>query len=280
MIVIKLLGGLGNQMFQYAMGRHLSLKLNTDLKLDISEFENDTLRQYYLSPFCINEHFATKEELKNFMPGYLNWFFKKPTKLIREKSFTFDPKILSLNGNLMLKGYWQSYRYFEDIPEAIKKDFSLKKPFSKSYKVLLDEINYVNSIGVHIRRGDYVCDMITNEYHGVCSPEYYLNAAKYIAEKIIDPRFYIFSDDPQWIKTNFSIPFKFKNVIELEGQSSHQDMVLMSKCRHNITANSTFSWWAAWLNQNPDKIIIAPQKWFAGAKNKTDDLVPKDWIRL
>ncbi|MCE5340857.1 MAG: alpha-1,2-fucosyltransferase [Planctomycetaceae bacterium] len=280
MIVIKLLGGLGNQMFQYALGRQLSLKLNTELKIDLSEFRTYPLRQYELNFFGINENFIEREELNRLKKKYFKWFSANSYMVVKEKSFLFEPEILSLSGNLMLKGYWQSYRYFDRIPETLRKDFSLKQPFSRPYQLLTEEICNSNSVSVHIRRGDYIQNKITNQYHGVCNLQYYLDAANFIAQKINDPVFYVFSDDHDWLKSNFVIPFKFKLIAGIEKQTSQQDMILMSNCKHHIIANSTFSWWAAWLNPNPQKIVIAPLKWFAGARNKTDDLIPIDWIRL
>ncbi len=264
-------------MFQYSIGRDLAFATKSELKIDISEFRNYPLRSYQLSDFNIQACIATEEDIRKVKKKYLKWFNKK---IVREKNFKFDAGILKLSGDLLLEGYWQSYKYFDGISEIIKKDFSLKNAMSESYNLIAEEIYNTDSVSIHIRRGDYVQNKKTNRYHGVCSPQYYIDAANYIEKKVSTPFFYVFSDDPSWVETDFKIPFKYKLVAGIKNQTCQQDLMLMSYCKHNIIANSTFSWWAAWLNSNSSKIVIAPQKWFGNNMIETTDLIYDDWIRI
>jgi hypothetical protein len=131
-----------------------------------------------------------------------------------------------------------------------------------------------------VRMTDYLTDPVTQKKHGTCDSEYYKRALEYITEKVSNPHFYVFSDDMQWTKQNLDIPQPVCYVDQNSPNMGHVDMYLMSLCRHHIIANSTFSWWGAWLNKNPDKIVIAPKKWFAAAEYNSDDLIPSSWIRI
>lgn len=291
MIITKLQGGLGNQMFQYAIGRASAEKTGTALKLDIDGYNNQigiTQRVYSLSPFNIKECFATEEEINKLKNSINVWFFKISQKIglfrkynsfVCESHFNFYPEISDLNGDLYLQGYWQTEKYFQNIEDIICKEFTLKKEFSIEDKGITKEIKNSNAISLHIRRGDYVSSAIANESLGTCSLEYYMDAIKYITEKVKDATFYIFSDDIQWVKENLKIgsPAKYVSDGILE---DYEELVLMSYCKHNIIANSSFSWWGAWLNNNKNKIIIAPRKWFNTQSFNNDSLIPSRWIKI
>lgn len=262
MITVKLMGGIGNQMFQYAFGRHLAHLNGTELALDVSFLEGPQKgvipRKYELGVFNI------KAEL---MSG------RAKGKHVKESSVRFDPKLPDLKGDLYLDGYWQSEKYFKPVEGLIREDFSFKEP--------LNSVPPEGSVGVHVRRGDYVSDKRTKEFHGCCGEDYYSSAAGVIARRCSGPVFYVFSDDICWVEQNMPFPGKTEYVKGNQA-SPGRDMHMMSRCSHQIIANSSFSWWAAWLNNNPDKIVVAPDRWFADGKINAlaADLVPESWARL
>ena len=285
-VIVRLNGGLGNQMFQYAAGLSLSLKLKGTLLLDTSLILDDKLREFCLDDFNINAEIISKEEFKSefFLPikvirklSYLNnLIFNK--KFYREKSFNYDKNFLNLKGNICIDGFWQSEKYFKNISDILKRQFSLNKKISKNSENILKKIKACNSISCHIRRADYVTNPETNSYHGTCSIEWYMKSIKYIHKKVKDPKFFIFSDDIKWVEKNFPKDSNFKFVPNTKYKRDVEDLYLMSNCKHNIIANSSFSWWSAWLNNNKNKIIIAPKNWFK-VKIDTTDLIPANWIR-
>ena len=292
MIITKLQGGLGNQMFQYALGRHLAVKNDVPVKLDIAALEKNTQditkRSYGLSVFNIEESFATEKEISWFKKYRFKrgkfWFWYNRTIADRsryawEKQFNFEPWILTLKDPVYLDGYWNTEKYFEGIADVIRKEFTLKKGLGDISEKLLSEIAKMESVSLHVRRGDYVSDQRTSAWLGVCSNEYYTQAIQKITEKVTNPHFFIFSDDPVWARENITPKFP---TTYMPNNSKHpeEDMYLMSQCKHNIIANSSFSWWGAWLNINPNKIVIAPQKWFQTPKMNTRDVVPDIWVRL
>lgn len=297
MVIVKLCGGLGNQMFPYSAGRRLALHLDTQLKLDITGFhvykERSELdfRQYGLHVFNINESFASADEIRALatvtqggIGAFVHRLFhskaKRPKSYIKEKHVHFDPTILQLKDDIYLDGNWVSWKYFEDIESTIRKDFTFKKSATGENRIFQEEIQTCQSISLHIRRGDYVNDPKTNAIHGTCSLEYYKNAIQYIDKRVKNPHFFVFSDDLDWTRDNLKTHYPM-TFVDCNGPlDGHEDMRLMSKCKHNIVANSGFSWWGAWLNDNPDKIVIGPKKWVQSDKYKMHTLVPDEWVRL
>ncbi len=294
MIITKLFGGLGNQMFQYAFGRYLSIKNRCELKFDISWFRNKnaigTNRKYSLNIFNIDEKFASVKEINklkykfNFIPliKILRLFNKNyniyKSSYYPEKGSCFNPVIHSLiKKDIYIEGYWQSEKYFMEIQDIIKNDFTIKINPVQNIKKLLNEIKKNNSVSIHIRRGDYITNPVTNKFHGVCSLGYYYEAIKIINKKIKNSVYIIFSDDPGWVKKNFKIKNKSKII---EGNADYDDLRLMQNCKHHITANSSFSWWGAWLAENKNKIIIVPKKWFNDSSKGTGDLLPGSWMKI
>jgi len=292
MIIVKLIGGLGNQMFQYAVGRRLAYKYNTELKLDIQGFKDYKLRNYSLNNFNIVENFATAKDLSHVLlhsDGSAVKIFKhiirnipnvQSIEYVKEKKFSFQQSILSLPDNVYLEGYWQSEKYFSDIEDIIRNEFSIVNPLTSASQEIAEQIKDCESVSVHVRRGDYVSNPKTNSFHGVCGLEYYCRAIDMIREKIDNPHFFIFSDDPEWVCCNIKPDAPTTYVRHNYCSKDYEDICLMSMCKHNIIANSSFSWWGAWLNTNPDKIIIAPSKWFNDLSINTDDLIPKKWSRI
>lgn len=287
MIITRIIGGLGNQMFQYAAGRALSLRLHTECKIDISGFKTYPLHNGYgLGAFVLHPEIATDEEIINLRgnEGGVSRLFRRiglsSASYFKEKSLGFNPSYLTLGNNHFLDGYWQSEKYFSSYEKIIRQDFEFAHPLSSQNQIFKDKIKNTHSVSLHIRRGDYVNDAKTNHFHGTCSPEYYQKAVHLIAEKIISPVFFVFSDDIAWCKTNLNLEFPTYFVDTSNDVSPHEDMHLMSLCSHHIIANSTFSWWGAWLNPNPTKMVIAPKQWFANPRIKNPDIIPNNWISL
>ncbi len=266
MIIVKIKGGLGNQLFQYAYGRYLSLKLNKKLKFDLSFYQQQDFRKFELQCFNVNHSGLINFKDKIFIKGAHHFpkFFNN--YLIKESGDNFDSPILDVDKNYYVDGYWQSDRFFKSIADVLKKDFQIKESLSDANKSLIKTIKNTNSVSVHFRRGDYV-SIPANKDYNVCTKEYYSKALEIIESKTKDPRYFVFSDDIEWVKNN--IKFKHKHTfIDNNVNKSYVDLYLMSLCEHNIMANSTFSWWASWLNQNPKKIVIAPRFWRIGEKRQ------------
>ena len=296
MIIVKLMGGLGNQMFQYAAGRRLAMKHNTILKLDLSFLldrtprENFAYRDYDIGIFNIQENFVNTSEIKEFFPNKRHFIYRIKRKLkfiniIKEPSrfnedFHFYNEILSAPNNTYLEGYWQSEKFFKDIEDIIKRDFTIRPKMDSLNEKYAKEIISSESVSIHIRKGDYIHNPIINEVYNTCNLDYYMKSMKKIIDCVENPTFFLFSDDPMWVKENFNLENTFKIITHNRAEKSYEDLRLMSLCKHNIIANSSFSWWGAWLNENPKKIIIAPENWFNYPSINTDDLIPKTWIRI
>lgn len=294
MIITQLTGGLGNQMFQYALGYILSTKNQDDLYLDLAIFADnkngDTPRPYEMDIFKIGTPDCTVHDRirlgdENPIIGMINRVFHThlnadPPTLVKESGHHFSPSVLTMKGDLYLRGFWQTDKYFREYRDQILKIFTFRKKISKQSTQTLREIESKNSIAVHVRRGDYLSNPAAKKYHGLCNPSYYQKAAVMIAKKIECPVFYVFSDDPEWCQSNLKFGGKTVFVTHNSGGSSWQDMRLMTACQHHIIANSSFSWWGAWLCQNAQKIVIAPKKWLATSSTQMDDICPSEWIRL
>lgn len=290
MIIVRLTGGLGNQFFQYAVARHLSEIHSTELKLDISLFETYKLHKYSLSPFKVHEHFASPEEaaeltvqeqgkIGRVMARALRMPPKSASMHIREKHFHFDPDILNLPDSVYLDGYWQSEKYFKDIEEIIRKEFTVKFSLAGMNLKLAGQIKNCEAVSLHIRRGDYVFHPEHNKIHGTCNLNYYSRCVEEITQTLKNPHFFIFSDEPEWARDNLRLPYASTLVAHNRADRNYEDMRLMSLCKHHIIANSTFSWWGAWLNPMENKIIFAPKRWFAESELNTKDIIPPQWLR-
>ena len=290
MIIIKIFGGLGNQLFQYSFGKYLELKLNTIVKYDIQtnkKIKNFTSRDIELQFLNISLEIATEDEIKKlkyFTSGILSRIERKIAQKLPciIRSYFVEPSVQTiinyqnLKDNCYYDGYWQSYKYLSDIEIAPYKEIS-KKNFLVDKETQATKILSNESISIHIRRGDYLSIKKNSEIFSVCDMSYYEKAILYITQRLPKPNFFIFSDDIDWAQRNFfGQQFYF-----IDGNIPSEDMHLMSLCKHNIIANSTFSWWAAWLNSNKNKIVIAPKQWYIGPLNKsTENLIPNSWIRM
>jgi hypothetical protein len=290
-IIVRLQGGLGNQLFQYAFGKFLSIKYNCKLKLDVSLYKYYDLHDYSLEPYNLHEDLATSTDVPNqyltnkrilkklFTIG--NKYLGK-IEIIKEQSLKFDAELLNQNNDIVyLDGYWQSELYFDAISEQIReKLFVNSENIPNSYNKYLQKIRESNSISIHIRRGSYTIEKY-KKVHGLTPIEYYNKSIQLIKKRVKSVNFFVFSDDTQWIKEKFN-SLKNSTIIEGTPEKDYLDIFLMSQCKHNIIANSTFSWWGAWLNSNPDKIVIAPKNWYLKEEfiKTTNSLVPNKWIRL
>lgn len=297
MIVINLIGGLGNQMFQYALGRSLSLRRGEDLYLDISNFKkNYLLRRYELDIFRFQKKYANQKILNQIKYGKENpSIITKITRQVRrkldydytpgryfERNLRYSENVFSCPSNVIIYGYFQCEKYFLDIKNVIQSDFEIiVPPNEKNAKELQIIQNSKNSVAVHFRRGDYVTDSNINQFHGVCDISYYSRAIEFISHKLGDLNLFLFSDDPEWVKNNFKTDHQLHIVDINNGDSSYEDLRLMQSCSHFIIANSSFSWWGAWLSMNEDKIVVAPKQWFNEPFNQdAQDIVCSNWIKL
>lgn len=292
LIIAQLLGGLGNQMFQYAAGRALSIERGQALHLDVSGFTDYGLHQGFELARVFRSTFSTATEAE--VRARLGWQSSSRVRRtlsrpgfawLRSKNMVVEPHfhywagLSEASRNCYMLGYWQSPKYFAKHASIIRSEFDFKPIRDHRNARIAKQIGEVNAVSVHVRRGDFVNSQVTNEKHGVCSIEYYRDATRYLLERVESPHFFIFSDDIEWAKENLLIEAPRLYVDHNVGANSYIDMYLMSLCQHNIIANSSFSWWAAWLNKHVDKIVLAPGKWFLHPIN-TADLLPEDWLKL
>jgi len=290
MIIIKLQGGLGNQLFQYAFARGVSSRQKTDFKLDQNPFHTYyKLHKYSLQHFNVKENpaknrnmfgfvwFRTQYKIFDVFYRYLRLKSKLLYFYYPEQTFRFDPRVFSKKGTYF-DGFWQTEKYFENIRDELRKEITLNKSLSEYSQNILNEINNKNAVSIHVRRADYV----THENFGTCSMDYYKKAIAYMTEHVKFPHFFIFSDDYDWASENFkSIGYPI-TCVNNTAEKNYEDLMLMANCRHNIIANSSFSWWGAWLNSNRNKIVIAPKIWFSNPAKPIDtkDLIPDTWIKI
>lgn len=276
MIVVQLIGGLGNQLFQYAAGRALAEHHRTKLVLDVTGFAAYRLRSYCLQHFQTQQNFASTRQLASFDPTRRRWF-RKPGVIFEEKhGLHFDPDLLNVGSQVYLKGHWQNERYFQPIESIIRREFTVATPPDPDNASIADQIRHSHSVSVHVRRGDYV----NNPVHGVCSLDYYAAAVRHIHAKVVTPHFFVFSDDAAWARDHLRFDQPVTFVSHNSKDAAHEDLRLMSLCQHHIIANSTFSWWGAWLGCRPGKLVCAPEQWFMPDQYDSSDLLPADWVKL
>ena len=293
MIITQLIGGLGNQLFQYAVARKIAYERNVSLKLDVTGFDDYKLRPYKLRSFNIKAEIASKEEISRIKKSSENQIIKNIYQkidtimpysrkhYIKEPFFPYDPRIEQIIDNVYLEGYWQTEKYFKSIASLIRSEVTLKEEMEgKSSELKETILNDEQSVSIHVRRGDYVTNDLTSQIHGCCSLRYYSKAIQKINGLLGSPNYYVFSDDVPWTKENLKInnPTIY---IENEGPDKDcEELILMSLCRHHIIANSSFSWWGAWLGTNVDKITIAPSRWVNDPSRDMSDIIPEGWIKI
>ena len=290
MIIVELKGGFGNQLFQYAAGLSLAKYHQTELRVDPSQLANPdsvtgTIRQTDLFNLSDIPAIANKKDLHKYHQKLgLSKFKDKilplhKRNIYKEKSNKFDKNFFKAGASLLLKGNRQSELYFNRYENYIRQKLVISDTALQKVKEYGENLKHLDSVSLHIRRGDYLT-AIALEWLGLLPLSYYENAIEIIAAKIPNCKFYIFSDDIDWVQNNLIINYEHDFVSNIQTTNAMEDFHLMSSCKHNIIANSTFSWWAAWLNTNQNKMIIAPKKWFSMENINTDDLIPKSWITL
>jgi len=295
MIIAEIIGGLGNQLFEYANAKALSLKLNQEVYFDLSFFDryhrNDV---YRLDKFNTNIPIATTNDIyrlkrhekkpdiyrkisrKLGLSQYSNWKYHFDNSWFEKNNLS---KLISLK-NMYVSGYYGDERYFMEIKEIIRKEFTLKNSLNTENTKVLSHIENSNSVSIHVRRGDY----INNPYFAEIPLDYYRRAINYIETYQPNSSYFIFSDDLNWVKENLKPEQKTVFVDINDAATDYMELTLMASCKHNIIANSTFSWWAGWLNKNKNKIVIAPKTWYDNKKAQYSydkgNLIPNSWIKL
>ncbi len=291
MITVRILGGLGNQLFQYAFGRSLAIINKTELCLDYydqisrRDFDGENLTKI-TDVFDLPVKLSVGKTRKDFVNRFhleradrlFTKIYLKTRCVISENTNGYSHKEINTNKNIYLIGYWQSEDYFRDIKETVKNEYKFiieKKASSlEIYKTIIGN----NSLGVHIRGKDY----LANPIYGRCDVNYYLNAIELVRKTNPDIKIFIFTDDIDYVNQEFQQLLEFSEIINLQTEFKHDtlELLLMSKCRHNIICNSSFSWWGAWLNNNPQKIVIAPQRWFIHPDYSSEKLIPLNWEKI
>lgn len=274
-IVVRLRGGLGNQMFQYATARSLSLKNGIKLELDSSELGKGGQRTLGLNYFNLPTEIRVNNSV---LSKYIRRLSITRTSF-REKKIGFDEKFKLLRGSVDLAGYFQSEKYFVEHRQDILRDFTLKEEYVENIKALSEKhLPLDSAISLHVRRGDYTNNKNIGLYAQL-GDRYYNQAINLINERTSGTHtLCVFTDDVNWVAKNLNLPQGSK-IISQYTNNDIEDLMLMSQCSHHIIANSTFSWWAAWLNPSATKVVIAPRQWFGASKGAVDmsDLIPATW---
>lgn len=295
MITVKLMGGLGNQMFQYAIGRAVSLDRGDTLVLDKSfydvEHKNVTTRKYELSYFNINPSFKNyrisgkfilfRDALFRTIARHLSMIYPQ---YVLERTLLYDTsQFEGKNGDIYFDGFWPCEKYFSHHAKEIREDFQFRIPQSSINKRWSDIITDTCSICLHVRRGDYVTNPDAAKCHGSLIGDdglrYYRDAITYIASRVQNPVFFLFSDDIEWVKNNLSIEYPVYYMDHNGPSEDYEDLRLMTQCKHFIIANSSFSWWGAWLSKSEEKIVICPKKWFKNQELEID-IACDGWVQL
>lgn len=297
MIVVRIYEGLGNQMFEYAYAYALSKRMKhkrrsvyIDVRDEmISEWDRNRIyRPIEISQFQISLPVAPAHVLKKWeyiknqsllqktiyrLAGYGKWKYQ----FLIERNYNYDKKYRKIKNNMYVSGWFQHCEYFETVRDDLLKEFALKQKFR-----IPDELNEIlkryQVVSVHIRRGDYVSNLAVKKVMCYCGTEYYQRAIRYINAHAENIFLFVFTNDEEWVRRKLRLHLPYKLISNNYNLSDIQEMILMSKCKHNIIANSTFSWWGAWLNENEDKIVIAPKRWFVDKKRK--NIAKKEWVQL
>lgn len=292
MIITNIIGGLGNQMFQYACGRAVSLRMNMPLRLISDQFVEYSQHNGFelLSTFRISGQHATDDEVRKLLgwrahPKLRRVFSRREMHWATGKNwciephFNYWPGINEIHRSVYLHGYWQSEQYFKDVEEQIRKDFEFDTELDDKDMAVLEQMKKQPCASIHVRRGDYTTTK-NKKVYAQCGVDYYKAALKLVQGKVPGVRIFVFSDDHDWVEANFRTELgEFDIVSHNIGIRSANDLRLMSNADHHVIANSSFSWWGAWLNPSPNKIVIAPNRWFVNGIDDRD-LIPTGWIRI
>lgn len=292
MLIVKVHYGLGNQLFQYAFARSMSLRKNIPFALDLHFYakhqqDQHHPRVYQLNRFRIEENIAPDKDVMTFKePGFVQRrvaslgnlikpYFSR--RIVYERGLSYDPNILRVNDDVYLSGYWQDLRYFEEFGEVIRKDLQWKEDADGRNRDLLKILQSVESVGIHFRRGDYLTDQYTVEQVGMADLAYYEESIARIEQACRDLRYFVFTDDPEWVKRHFNLDSGYELVTLNDQKNAFEDLRLLSSCKHRIISNSSFAWWGAWLGERPGAMTFAPAVW---RKNGPDMYTPAHWRRV
>jgi len=297
MIVVKLKGGLGNQMFQYAVGRELQRRNGGELVLDLTQLldrlprKNMAVRDYNLDIFRIQPHFTLLSRFARHLPVPLLYMYGS-SALVRAldraglqryvtEPVGFHEGVLEARGNVYLDGYWQSPKYFAGSEAVLRGEFEVKQPLSPAGELVAALMTSTDSICVNVRRTDYVTVQGSLETHGFMGKEYYDRGIEQIAPRLKNPHIFVTSDDMVWCREN--LRFDYPTTVlghECKGYKFGEELALMTRCKHFLIPNSSFAWWAAWLNPSREKIVVCPKNWFRDPRIDSPDRIPSGWIRL
>ncbi len=301
MIIVRLEGGLGNQMFQYAFGKSVAAHHNTLFKLDTGllldrTLQNTIFRDYDLSIYNLNVEIAKKNDIAEVLTNIPEYniieklqfkFLNKQIPYFRKNEFyekefySYDSTVFKSQTKAYFYGFWQNQNYFAKIENELRKDFSFTTTLNEQASKLIAAIKSENSVAINVRRTDYINDQKTNEFMGVISENYYSDAIKLIRQKTVKPKFYIFSDDIEWCREKFAdLENHFIVDHSFAGEKFSSYLQLMSSCKNFIIPNSTFAWWAAWLNTSKEKVIVQPKKWVNYPAKDTSGLLFKNSFQL
>ncbi len=302
MIIVRLIGGLGNQLFQYAIARRMSAETHQPFKLDLTAYDNDRLRRYALRPFKTCQDAATPGEIRTVKPSpddvNAGWWPSRALRnrrysktWIRERTpYVYDSRVTQARGDVYLEGYWANESYFKPIESVIRQEFTVASEPDGENLAVARAIAAATSVCLHVRRGDYATDPATQKFHGLAPLSYYEQVIARLTQTVSAPHFFIFSDDPGWVREHLRLTHPVTYVTHNAADKDYEDLRLMASCRHHIIANSSFSWWGAWLAQRPipgprspipdRQVVIAPAKWLNEPGIDTTGATPPDWIRL
>ncbi len=293
-VITRLMGGLGNQLFQYAAGHALSTRLNVPLLVDRTFLDHRpsgmtwTPRELELDALRVPLTFATARDVRRLRRPLDDRTYQRASRVLpflfadhtfRERRKGYDPHIEQVNAPIYLDGFWQNEGYFTSIADVLRNElFVPRDPPSQRNTELRDAMRSTKSASLHVRRGDYVSNSEASRFHGVCSVDYYVGSAELLARDQGVDHFFVFSDDPEWVRANIHLPQATTYVDHNTGRDGHWDLWLMKHCAHHIIANSSFSWWGAWLDPSPHKQVIAPARWFQGEDLPSSAILPPTWI--
>ncbi|MBC7809591.1 MAG: alpha-1,2-fucosyltransferase [Burkholderiales bacterium] len=286
-IILRVSDGLGNQLFQYAAGRRLAEAKQVPLKLDTRWFNRSSLRTYKLPHYNIMAEMASPAEIARFttrnlqskawrylhrrlLPHPLRRYYKEG------KKFHYDPHFDRLPDDVYLQGWLQHEDYFKPIAAIIRRELMLCTALDSANLAMADQIRGIESVSLHIRRGDYLEPQIRATF-GLMSLDYYARAVQQVSQRVAQPHFFIFSNDLEWAKANLRIDFPVTFVDINTEEQDYADLYLMSQCKHHIIANSTFSWWGAWLGEHPSQVVYAPHQWRVNPKLNAHNTIPARW---
>jgi len=274
MIISFILGGLGNQLFQYAIGRQLALTQNVPLKLETVGYK---FPKYSHHPYLLDKFNIIADRARPL--DYLSL----ATRTLTGRVVAWEKpgvNLLDLRNGAFLVGYWQNLKYLKGVADVLRQELTLRHPPSALTLQMAEFIQAREAVSVHVRRTDYVTKPKNTAIFAECSLDYYREGMKVIGQHVSSPHFFVFSDDHVWTKQNIKSEFPITFVTHNDVRMGHEDLMLMRQCKHHIIANSTFSWWGAWLSDAPNKTVVAPRNWFKDGRRRKDELLLAEWIEL